>query len=430
MDPINPILPHKHFAHGGADLARQRRYAYLLWFLAPFTTLLIAIWNYRAPSSKNMLWLFAIFYGYTFVISNNQLDSNRYAENLVILANQHGITIGDFVNLLYGEETDYVDILQPLVTFLVSRFTSDARILFAFFGLIFGFFYSRNIWFLLSFAGQRIKTESLPFLLLFVFMISLWQINGFRFATASQVFIYGLFALANQEKRKGTLICIASLFVHFSFVLPVLVLLIHLLIGRRLFICFALYFVSFFMSQATPDFFTGYAKSLPEVFQERTSGYTSEAYLEARAKLAQKAVNWYITWRTLAIMYLSNLVLIVIFIKYRKLLADHKVAAGLICFALLLSAIANVLSGIPSAGLRFQLVAYAIMFASLYLFIQRAQWKLLPGWVTVPAMAAMLLYVIVEIRIGFDTMGIMTVIGNPFIAPFVDSDIPLIDLIK
>ena len=43
---------------------------------------------------------------------------------------------------------------------------------------------------------------------------------------------------------------------------------------------------------------------------------------------------------------------------------------------------------------------------------------------------AMLLFIIVEIRIGFQTIGILTVIGNPLIAPLIKNDVAIIDLIK
>jgi hypothetical protein len=42
----------------------------------------------------------------------------------------------------------------------------------------------------------------------------------------------------------------------------------------------------------------------------------------------------------------------------------------------------------------------------------------------------LLLLIIVSIRVGFDYLGIVTIIGNPFIAPFIEYDMPLIDLIK
>ena len=45
---------------------------------------------------------------------------------------------------LYGSQTT-VDIVQPLISFIVSRFTSHHSLLFASFAALFGFFYLKSI---------------------------------------------------------------------------------------------------------------------------------------------------------------------------------------------------------------------------------------------------------------------------------------------
>ncbi len=404
---------------------------YIVWLVLPFASLLYAINNYRAPWAKNILWLFIAFYGYTFVISNDQLDSNRYKLALLEMSQKSATSLTEFSFLLYGEDTDYVDILQPLLTFVVSRFTADSRILFTCFGLIFGFFYSRNVWFLFSKVGSRIKKEALPFLFLFTFVVSIWQLNGFRFATATHVFIYGLILLFKGRKNRGFLFCLASLFVHFSFILPVFILLLHRVIGNRLIVCFSFFFVSFFVLQVTPEVISGYTETLPIVFRERTENYTNADYIKGLVKVNKTTVvNWYVTWRMVGLIYVTNLLLAIMFFKYRKLLGQHHLAASLFCYSLLLFSVANILSTVPSVGIRFQLVSMEILFGAIFFFVQANKQKLFPLWARVPLIAVTLLYVVVEIRIGFSTMGIMTIIGNPFIAPFVQNDIPLINLIK
>ncbi len=405
--------------------------SYILWLVMPFASLLYAINNYRATWAKNIIWLFVIFYGYTFVISNDQLDSNRYKLALLEMSQKPATSLTEFSILLYGDDTDYVDILQPLLTFIISRFTADSRILFACFGLIFGFFYSRNVWFLLSIVGNRIKREAFPFLFLFIFVVSIWQLNGFRFATATHVFIYGLMLFFKGKKNKGFIFCIASLFVHFSFILPVIILFLHWFIGNRLIVCFSFFFVSFFVLQVTPEVLSGYIETVPIVFRARTENYTNADYVNELAKVNKKTVvNWYVTWRMVGLIYVTNLLLAIMFLKYRKLLGQHQLAASLLCYSLLLFSVANILSTVPSVGIRFQLVSMVILFGAIFFFVQANKQKLFPMWARVPLIAVTLLYVVVEIRIGFSTMGIMTIIGNPFIAPFVQNDIPLINLIK
>lgn len=399
----------------------------LLFLFQPFIAVVSALRNYKARNSVNLLWFFIIFYGYTFVISSDQLDSRRYAQNLATLSTEHATTVAEFFDLLYKDETNYVDVVEPLLTFLISRFTDSARVLFAFFGLIFGYFYSRNLWFLLSAVRHSLKKEAIVFLVLFAFMVAIWQINGFRFWTAAHVFIYGLFRLANGARRSGALFAALSVFVHFSFVLPLAVLLVYLIVGKRVLLCFGLYMGSFFLSQATPLDLSAYFGYLPPVFQDRTEKYTSEAYLEHVAKPVQ--VNWYVDGRIAAVKYALNFLLIVLFLKYRAILGRHYVAASLLCLGLLLGTLVNFLGGLPSI-MRFQSISQMALLAGLFVFVQSFRTRLFAWWVKMPVYIAAVLFIVVEIRIGFDTMGTMTVIGNPVVASFVEGDIPLIDLIK
>ncbi|HEX8041745.1 MAG TPA: hypothetical protein VF490_21505 [Chryseosolibacter sp.] len=409
---------------------QRRRDAYLVWLLSPFLSLVMAVRNYKAAWAKNVLWLFVVFYGFTFVVSNQQIDANRYVLGLEKLSRQDATSFTEFFDMLYQKDTNYVDVLQPLVTFLVSRFTDDGRILYAVFGVIFGYFYSRNAAFLISFVRKKIRKEALIFLITCLFVVSIWQMNGFRFATAAHVFIFGLFNLFNERKAKGVLFCIGSVFVHFSFLMPLIILAIHLLVGNRLFVAFVLYFASFFATQVTPDLLKNYAGYLPGVFQERSAKYTSDAYLEAREELAKRQVNWYVNGRVIALTYATNVLLAIVFIRYRRHFSGLPVAAHLLSFSLYLFAAGNIFSSVPSVGIRFQLVSLMPLFAALFLFVQAHSRMLFSKWVKVPFIAAALLFIIVEIRIGFDTTGVITLIGNPIVAPFMDNQVPLISLIK
>lgn len=402
---------------------------FFLFLLLPFAALLAALRSYKAVNAKNMVWLFIIFYGFTFVYSNQNMDSSRYANNLVDLYKLPVNSLGDFFTLLYSKEANYVDVLQPLITFLVSRVTDDARILFAIFGVFFGYFYSRNVWFLLSFVQTKVKKEALLFLVMAAFAISIWQMNGFRFWTAAHVFTYGFFLYISGNRVKGLWMSAASVLVHFSFVFPVALLLGYAIVGNRLIPYALLYFLSFFISQVTPTTFSGYAKSLPGVFQERTSRYTGKAYLKRLDQTAKKKINWYVDGRLIAIRYAINFLLIITLFKYRAYLYTRKVELSLICLALVVGSIVNLLSAVPSVH-RFYFLFYLLIFSFFFLLVQGMRNKTFDWWAKGPVFVAILLFVIVEIRVGFDTMGIMTLVGNPFTAPFIQDESPLIDLIK
>jgi len=403
---------------------------YIVFFLLPVAALISAIRNFRVPAAKNILWFFTVFYGFTFVISSDSLDSSRYRGELLKLYDSPVTSFGQFISLLYSNEAEYVDVLQPVVTFVLSRFTNDYRILFATFGLIFGYFYSRNIWTLLSFARDRIRPQAVPFIVLFALVITIWHINGFRFWTAAQIFLFGFFNVHFYERKwRGWMFCGLSVFVHFSFLFPFLLFIIFSVVGNRLVLLFLLYFSSFFVAKVTPQVFVNFIPQLPAVIQGRTDKYLSSEYEESLAKAKKKQINWYVTGRVTALQYTVVLLLIIVFAAHRRSVAENILWSSLLCFGLLLSTWVNLLGSIPSVG-RFNTVSYLFIFSFLFLLTQASPRRVFSSWVQAIVLSAALLYCIVEVRRGFDTVGLYTVIGNPFLAIFVDNEIPLIDLIR
>jgi hypothetical protein len=405
----------------------RRSEAIILFLCSPLLSLILAFRNHRASWAKNVMWLFVAFFGYTFFVSS-AMDSSRYSERLAYLSRQQAGSIPEFLSLIYEKETGYVDILEPLITFTLSRFTEDSRILFAIFGFIFGYFYSRNLWFLFDYVDGKIKRESLPFLLLVAFVIAIWQVNGFRFWTAAHIFIFGLLTIHSGKLSKGVIIAISTIFVHFSFALPLLLLVFHLLVGNRLIIFFGIYFFSFFVSEINPTALQQYANNIPEVFQDRTKGYSNEEYRKKILKTYETA-NWYVTLRFTALHYSLNILLAILFFRNRKLISNDAILIGLFCFALLLTSTTNLVRSVHSMG-RFQAVADVIMFSFLFILIQRNSFRIFPRWASLSFLAAAILYIVVEIRIGFDTVSLLTVLGNPIIAPFLPNDFPLINFFK
>ena len=191
----------------------------LLFFLWPMLSLFICIVKRNNLWSKNIFWLFCIYYGYTFLIPSEGSDAFGYAQNFIDFG-KIDISTSNFFSSLYSNETNYVDILQPFISFLISRFTNDPRILFATFGMIFGYFYSRNLWFLFDKLNNRYSIIVGLYILVFALICPIWRINGFRFWTASQIFLFGVLPYLYEGNKKWISISALSIFVHFSFLFP------------------------------------------------------------------------------------------------------------------------------------------------------------------------------------------------------------------
>ena len=343
--------------------------AFFYFLVFPFLGLIQAIKNYKLPWAKNMVWLFVVFYGYT-MYRPELTDSSRYVQKLIDISNSKR-TWDNFLLSFYsidniGKAT--VDIYEPLMTNFVSLFTDNGNILFAFFGLVFGYFYSRNIWFIL----EEIKKNQSPrffWVLIFVFasVIGFWELNGVRMWTAAHVFFFGVFQVLLKNNKKGLISIFASILIHFSFGLPILVFLVFYIFRLSLRLSYLIFISSFMINSLDIKFIGGILENvLPELLLPRLESYSNDEYVESVEILNQSA-NWYIQYFSKVLNFTIAIVITVIyFLKERKYRND-KTLINFISASLLLLTAGNLLSSVPS-GMRYLIVAQLFGVASILLF--------------------------------------------------------------
>lgn len=402
-----------------------------LFFLWPFLALLFVLKNFRLSWAKNVVWAFIVFYGYTMVVSGDEQtgsDSVRYRNEFIELSASN-ITLEGFANLFYVDNTEDLDIIQPLVAFLVSRVTNNYHIFFAVLAFIFGFFYSRNIWLILD--RKSLNSGSLDFLVIlaFIFVVGFWNINGFRFWTATHIFLFAVLSYIIKGNRKYLLLVWFSCLVHFSFLFPSIVFMFYLLIGNKTNIYFYFFILtlsaSLISSQALVNFMTN---NLPSVFQKRTKLYTNEDYAETLSSKIE-VTNWYIRYYLTFLKWPIIAFIVYIFYEGKKLLQRSQRLTKMFNFSLLFGALANIVSLVPSGG-RFITVSYIFFLAVIFFYIQYTYTNAMVKNILWTSSPFLLLFAVVSIRFSFDSIGIATIFGNPVLATILDINIPMINLIK
>ncbi len=404
--------------------------AWVLFLINPFCSSIIALVNYRASFAKNILWLFVAYYGFTMVISDEEMDANRYRDNFIALTSSK-ISANDFVDLLYQEGSNYVDAAQPLITFFVSRIVNDPRVLFAVFGLVFGYFYSRNIWYLLDRAGPQIKRSNLIFIFVFAIIIGFWQINGFRMYTAAHVFFFGAIRYLMDDKKGGLAIAALSIFFHYSFIFATAILLLFTALPKKVPWFFWIFVVSFFLSEVDiPVITDALTNILPGVFHQKVIGYTSDAYIEAIASDLTTR-NWRYVFYSQSIKWVATVFLSLIYFFGLTFIKENKVYSKVFCFVLLFLAAVNMLGTIPSMN-RFYSVAYLFVFTFLFLYLQHAPDFHLKKVSLLISFPLLVFYSLGMINISFMTIGLITLFGNPLITllPNFSPDSAIISFIK
>jgi hypothetical protein len=402
--------------------------ALALFFIWPLATLYLSFRNYKQVWSKNILWLFCIFFGYTFIIAGEGgADSDRYA-SLFIQYAQSEFSLKELWQSFYTESSNVIDIASPLITFLVSRFTNNSVILFAIFGFIFGYFYSRNIWYILDRINASLSGFVILLTVTFALLNPIWNINGFRFNAAAQIFLFGTLPYLFEGNSKKLIWSVASVFVHFSFLYPIVTLFIFIFLGNRLNIYLGFFIITTFIKELNLEAVQSVLTFLPDIFQSRVSIYTNNEYAEA-VMTGEQSLNWYLPLSYQGMKWVNYLLTFFIYFFCRKIFYNKQGLMTLFCYSLLLYGFANIFSLIPSGG-RFIIVASTFIYAFFILFL--ATFTKIRGVSLVETLSSplLILYCLIAIRAGMDYFGLTTIFGNPLVAAIYYDTVPLIEGIK
>ncbi len=410
----------------GTDTLRQEIHYYLYFLLWPFGVLLIALQNWKRSWTKNILWIFCFFFGYLFIIPKDGISSPdclRYVQMLTDFA--HSDTSLDLLwSSFYSASSGSVDIIQPLVTFFVSRITDDPALLFAVYGLIFGFFFSRNLWYVLEQKGNHLPGLVLIFTLTFVLLNPVWNINGFRMWTAAHIFLYGTLPFLLEGKRKMLAWSFASVLVHFSFLFAIGILLLFLVFRNRLNIYFYFFLATAFITEINLQWVQSALTFLPDFLQPRIGGYANAEYAE-QIRMGSMADNWYVLFYVRGVKLISYLLVAYVYSFCRKHIESRKDLLTLLCFSLLLYSFSNLFSLVPS-GDRFIIVSSTFLFPFFIIFISSFPQKEFIRYLGFISIPFQLLFCAISLRIGLDFISLSMIFGNPLFAVFYKDDYPLI----
>lgn len=404
--------------------------SFLLFLIWPFGALISALAQYRKPMAKTVVWLFCVYFGFSMVIPENiegAGDAARYAYQLEVMHDE-GSSFNYLISMIYNPDSGFVDIYQPLATWLIAFFTNDPRWLFALFGAIFGFFYVMNLWFIFDKIDTRLRSSifMILFLLTFALINPIWNINGVRMWTAAQVFVYGVFCYFINKDKKG-IIWIASTFLfHFSFLFPISVFILFLIIPKRLNLLLLFFLITSFIREIDIAFIRSELSFLPQVFHPRIEGYTNEEYIQTIIE------NTNLTWRqSLSATFMKILTygwIIILYLSKNKWSVKTLSVTRLFEFSLFFGGFAQLAGSVASGG-RFMTIANMLFFAVFIIIIFQNNIKhnfQTQKLVSIP----MLFFIIIfSIRIGFEMIGLLVLFGNPILALFIKDTLPIMKLI-
>lgn len=409
-------------------MARLDKRTFLaLWIFNPFVSAIYVFKNFKHNTSIYPFLFLSFFFGLSFVVSTTGADSERYKMQLFEYHRQN-ISLFQVIDDFYSEEGTKLDIYQPIVTWFISLFTDNSKVLFAIFGLVFGYFWFKCLLLVRSHIQVSLKGLVLLTFLFLALTNPIWNINGVRMWTAVGVFFYGLLVLHLQKDKKGWIYLVLPMFIHFSLAIALVVYLLYVIVPfkNKTVLFFTAFLFTFFLGELDLDIIRGYFEEAPELL-EKKSGYLNEDYVEKVSEAKEQIAFHVILARNLAkySLFLITILMYYYYSMYKSKLNNHYFII-IFTLGLFFASFSNLASSIPSGG-RFVVLSNLILLTSFLLLLNQ-RIKINPI-IKILLSCSLLFVIIFKIREGLDFIGPFFFIGNPIVNWFVE-DLPLIDSIK
>jgi hypothetical protein len=320
----------------------------------------------NTKSSFLVFWGFAVCFGMAFSIdafeslSNEAvgLDAGRYRLQFEESSN---MTTSEFLNN-WKDYTDFdtgaKDFYFITMVYIVSRFTHNYHWFFMVLASVFAFFQLKSLKLLVE---QKNWKNGLFFILLALFFTwnQIFNINAVRFYTAAWVGVYSLLQIFQNKRRGYFLLLLITPFIHSSFWLFVIVVVIAFLLKSLEWFWIVLFFISFFTSTIFAELLQLSADYLPEFLAITVRGYTDEDILYSTITYSGTGFWWIPMFFDRAYKIFTNL-LVVLFIVNRKSIKGNN-TRNLYLFILIFMAYVNFAMPIPALGTRSIVIAYPII---------------------------------------------------------------------
>lgn len=404
----------------------ERNSVLLVALIFPFFGLFYSFLKRNETWFKNLLWIFVAYSGFVFIynpIGGTSHDFIRYAEDFQNYAQSDlsffGIIKNSFV--VGGNR----DIFMAILMFTVSRFTANPTIFFGVFALIYGFFYSRNIWYLFNNNNTSNQHSFYITILLLFFMliVPFWGLVRIWFAI--HVFFYGALPFVYKGDKSKLIWVFLTPLIHFSTMFPLSIFLIFLIFGAKQKVYFIFYIVTLFISEIDLDFVRNAVSDLFPYLQSTAEVYTSETYAEV---VSSRTYVWHFKLATMLVKWYFIVMPIISYFYFTKYFKSNVALNRLFSFSFLLYGASNIFALIPSGGRYVFLSRLFMLFAIVLSFLSKNPPS---NYKKYMPLSLMLFYpVIFNVRVGFDYYGLSLFIGNFLTTFFWTDNIPLIDFIK
>lgn len=423
------------------NINNNKNTAFFLTLISPFIGLFFTLSHWRESWAKNAFWLACTFLGAVLIywpegtVLGEGSDGGRYVLRLMEMYGS-SLSLSGIMSM-YMVDQNTMDLYFPIVAYGISRFTDNGHVLFTVFAFVFGYFYSRNIWYVLE-RCQGIKKGLIVVLIGLFFLVNpITNINGVRYNTAIHIFIYALLPYLWEHDKSKLWWLIAVPLTHFSFMYVVVLVIVYLLIPKNiktkgnilLVIAMVLFIVSLFINSVNLSSVSHVLEEYsPESYEERIDAYVDQDYLDENLE-RRSQINWYIGASGIIKNWCYSLLLIFLYPCIKRQQGSKGQLYVFYTFTLFFGAFANFMSLIPSGG-RFLIVSQMLIISLILLMFSTISPQDTYRRMLDFSMFLLIIPLITDIRRLFDYYSITAVFGNFVTVFFWENNVSLIDWIK
>jgi hypothetical protein len=305
-----------------------------------------------------------VLISYRIVLVDPRLDAYELGDYARELATLRLPDFPQWVTLNCFHTEKCIDPVQPFFTFFLTRFSGDPSFAFAGYAAVFAAFSIAMLAAVRQDIGQKVTWFSLFFLFAIMATNPITNIGGFRFNTASWVFLFGSYLVFLRGRDAGFAFILLAVALHYSMAvllgLAIVLRIVRVPLRTALILALLSYIVSSSVEWLLPllnlDFELGALS--------RAARYLSVDALEARemaVEIADTSNLFFLVFSHTGVKFVLALwMAYLLFSKKNRLIGDRH--NNLLIFSLQLFTFANLFANIPSFS-RYGVISMQLLYA-------------------------------------------------------------------
>jgi hypothetical protein len=257
----------------------QRGYLILLFLFSPFLGVLNI---FKLKNEKDITIFGTLFFGLVGSVFVYVEGADGHTHLMNAKENYLEMSWVDFLESLFqiltlSASEGATDIYLHCISFISASVLQTPELIHVFAGLVLGYFFSKSVLLVLK-NNLAVKKGYilLGFIVLFLLIQSIGALNSIRMWTGMWVLFYGTYSWAITKKRKYLYVMLFSVFVHFSYAVILLPVIVAYIMQKRKKIIVAVYIISFFSTLSFSIFEAYIPKTNLLESKQKTYAITSE----------------------------------------------------------------------------------------------------------------------------------------------------------